>query len=169
MEPREREPAPAVEHRRQEPDLGGIFFLFFFSLFWGGNRNFPCRRSLLPKNVLFSGGSGKKEMSQGSALVRKCPRRQGRVAWSHLAGTAGKVRASQPGQPLGNKLILRGSECYSCPLINAVVISTGLVSMCCGRENENESSIVMLQVSMRWQQGKKKKKSRELPLSSTRI
>lgn len=48
----EREPAPAGEQRRQEPY---IFLIFFWVLFWGGNGNFPCRRSLLPKNCCSPG------------------------------------------------------------------------------------------------------------------
>lgn len=58
MESREREPAPAVQQRRQESYFLGFvlgFLVFIFLLFWGGNGNFPCRRSLLPKNCCCPG------------------------------------------------------------------------------------------------------------------
>lgn len=175
MESREREPAPATEQGRQEPYFWGFFFYLIFLLlllFRGGNGNFPCRRSLLPKNCCSPGVVERKRCPSARFWSGSAP--ADRDVWlprpCHVpqAWTEGKVRPPQPGQLLGNKWILQGPKCYSCPHINTVVISTGLMSKRGGRENKNKLPVLMLQVSMRWQQGKKKK-SHELPLSSTRI
>lgn len=102
--------------------FGDFFFLnFFFLLFWGGNGNFPCRRSLLPKNCCSPGVVERKRCPSARFWSGSAP--ADRDVWLSRpgvpqAGTEGKVRASPPGQLLGNKWILQGPKCYSCPVIN---------------------------------------------------
>lgn len=138
---------------------------FFFLLFWGGNGNFPCRLSLLPKNCCSPGVVERKRCPRAGCWSGNVP--AGRDvwlghAWHPQAGTAGKVRAPLPRQLLGNKF---SKDQNAIP----VLLSTQWWSPQGSCQNKNKWPMLMLQVSMRWQQGKKKKGSHELSLSSTRI
>lgn len=90
--------------------FGDFFFYLIFLLlllFRGGNGNFPCRRSLLPKNCCSPGVVERKRCPSARFWSGSAP--ADRDVWlprpCHVpqAWTEGKVRPPQPGQLLGNK------------------------------------------------------------------
>lgn len=94
-----------------------FFFKFSFLLFWGGNGNFPCRRSLLPKKCCSPGVVERKRCPTACFWSGSAPAERDILVTSGVthARMKGKVIASQPVQFLGNKWSLWGPKCYSCP------------------------------------------------------